>query len=91
MRLKSEEIELRGFWIDLGSSMVPDSTWERINRLTAEYLQVVQRSEGADTLYRDPLDGRFWELIYLHPELKDGGPPLLRVIAPDVAIEKEAK
>ena len=29
-RLKPEEIEVRGYWIDIGSAVAPDSGWERI-------------------------------------------------------------
>ena len=87
MRLKPEETELQGFWLDLGSSVTPDSNWERIDELTKDYLELVATSpDGACRLYRDPADGRFWELSRVAPQMKDGGPPLLSAIeAPEAA------
>jgi Immunity protein 27 len=87
MRLKPEETELQGFWLDLGSSVVPDSNWERIDKLTNNYLELVATGkDGAIRLYRDPADGRFWELSRVAPQMKDGGPPLLSTIgAPEAA------
>lgn len=87
MLLKPVETELQGFWIDLGSAMVPDSTWERIKNLTDSSLILIKQGKEGKTLYRDPADGRFWELIYSRPELKDGGPPLLKEIAADFALQ----
>ncbi|MGZ5170952.1 MAG: Imm27 family immunity protein, partial [Burkholderiales bacterium] len=31
-------------------------------------------------LYKDPTDGRLWELTYPHSEMHGGGPRILRVI-----------
>jgi len=89
MRLKPEETELRGYWLDLGSSVVPDSNWERIDALTNGYLEpVVTGADGTCKLYRDPADGRFWELSRVAPQMKDGGPPLLSAIgAPEAALK----
>lgn len=89
MQLKSEETILQGFWIDLGSALTEDANWERINRLVAESLEHLATSDnGTDKLYRDPGDGRFWELTPVMPGLKNGGPPLLKVIEPERAKEK---
>jgi hypothetical protein len=89
MQIKPEETLLRGYWIDLGSSVVPDANWDRISRLTAEYLELMaSSSDGMDLLYRDPADGRLWELTRIAPEMRDGGPPLLAVVDPVRAAEK---
>ena len=88
MQLQPDETEIQAFWIDLGSSVVPDYSWERINYLTKEYLKLLKRIDNGDTLYCDPTDGRVWELIYLHPHLSGGGPPLLRLVPPELANEK---
>lgn len=89
MQLKSDETILQGFWIDLGSALTEDANWERINRLVAESLEHLATSDnGTDKLYRDPGDGRFWELTPVMPGLKNGGPPLLKVIEPERAKEK---
>jgi hypothetical protein len=92
MRLKHEETELRGFWIDLGSSMVPDASWDRIDYLTKESLELVETlADGAASLYRDPADGRLWELTKVAPQMKDGGPPRLTVIEAGEAAKKFVK
>jgi hypothetical protein len=89
MHLKPEETELQGYWLDLGSSVVPDANWERIDRLTNDYLEPVAVSaDGTCRLYRDPTDGRFWELSRIAPQMKDGGPPLLSTIGLPEAAHK---
>jgi hypothetical protein len=92
MQLMPEENELRGFWIDLGSSMIPDASWERITFLTEEHLDLVATGEnGTDKLYRDPTDGRLWELTRVAPQMKDGGPPRLTRLNADEAEKKYGK
>jgi hypothetical protein len=89
MRLRPEETELQGYWLDLGSAVVPDANWERIDMLTNDYLEPVATSaDGTCKLYRDPADGRFWELSRVAPEMKDGGPPLLSAIEATEAARK---
>ena len=81
MHLKPEDTELRGFWIDLESSMVPDASWEKLDHLTKKYLELVDSlDDGPAQLYRDPADGRLWELTKVVPQMKGGGPPRLTVI-----------
>lgn len=88
IRIKPEETELRGYWLDVGSAVTPDSNWERIQRLTSEYLELLATgSDGQEQLYRDPADGRLWELAPVAPSLP-AGPPWLRVISPSQAKEK---
>jgi hypothetical protein len=92
MHLKEHETELRGFWIDRGSSMTPDATWERITLLTEGTLELLATGgNGTDRLYRDPADGRLWELTRVAPQMKDGGPPRLSVIEPGAAEKKYGK
>jgi len=88
MRLKPDETMLQGYWLDLGSSVAPDARWERIIRLTEEYLELLATGgDGRDKLYRDPADGRLWELTPVAPEMP-ASPPLLQVIAPERATIK---
>jgi hypothetical protein len=88
--ISPEVTELQGFWIDIGSSVTPDANWERIKSLTSEYLEILATSgDGQECLYRDPADGRLWELIPVDPNLP-AGPPLLRVISPSQARDKYA-
>lgn len=76
--LKPEETQLIGMWLDLGSKVVGDAVNDRIiwlveNRLT----QLGNSTDGISTLYRDPRDGRTWELSFPFP----GGPAALGVIS----------
>lgn len=88
IHIRPEETQLQGYWIDTGSSMTPDSNWERIKLLTAEYLELLASSnDGREKLYRDTADGRLWELTPVQPFLP-AGPPLLRVISRSLAEDK---
>jgi hypothetical protein len=50
-----------------------------------------KRGNGTDRLYRDPENGRLWELTSVAPQMKDGGPPRLAVIDPGAAERKYGK
>lgn len=66
--------------------MGADETCQRITDMTAGYLIELGRdSSGWETLYRDPHDGRFWELTYPESELQGGGPPQLRYLPEEAA------
>jgi len=79
MKPTPRESLLHGLWIDTGNRMEKDAVWLRILWLTGNYFE--KMAEVADgQLFRDPEDGRFWELVRTRPELPDGGPPILRVI-----------
>lgn len=64
----------------VGGRMVADSVCDRIERLVVKHLKEVATT-GWDTLYRDPQDGRYWELLYLHSGMHGGGPPSLVQVA----------
>ena len=69
--------------------VVADETCQRINELTTSHLKELGRdSSGWDVLYRDPDDGRLWELTYPQSELQGGGPPQLRCLTTDEAKKK---
>ncbi len=87
IRLKPEQSMLQGFWLDLGSSVTPDARWDRITRLTEEFLELLATGDNGEKLYRDPADGRLWELTAVAPELP-ASPPLLQVIPPEQATSK---
>ncbi|TFU00389.1 hypothetical protein EUV02_15195 [Polymorphobacter arshaanensis] len=83
--LLPHEIELTGKWIALDGDVQGDAVCERIDYLT-EILDVVQdhpQAGGWRRLFRDPADGRYWELTYPQAELHAGGPPALRWISDD--------
>ncbi len=82
MKLKPEETDLRGEWELFAGSVVADVTSERINTLVEMYLEkVAVDASGWDILYRDPEDGRYWELTYPQSEMHGGGPPRLTHIS----------
>lgn len=81
MSIRRDETEIRGTWFLRGQKLVPDDTCRRIERLIETHLEAIGKDpSGWDTLYRDPTDGRFWELIYPQSDLHGGGPPMLRQV-----------
>jgi hypothetical protein len=93
MSIESEDFELtaattaiRGFWLDLGSSVVKDSGWVRIEWLLENRLEcLVEKNTETGSLYRDPADNRLWHFYRVSPGLRDGGPPALQSISQDEA------
>jgi hypothetical protein len=85
--LAPAEIELRGDWlVQQDRSVVADPTEQRIEWLTTQKLErIAIDSSGWEILYRDPGDGRLWELTYPRSEMHGGGPRRLRVLSRDEA------
>ena len=84
--LASDESALRGDWVQVGAQMQGDAVCERIEWLVKSRLErVATDASGWDTLYKDPRDGRMWELTYPRSEMHGGGPPSLTVVARDEA------
>jgi Immunity protein 27 len=73
----------------VGGRIVADAVCDRIEELIQKHLEKVATT-GWDTLYRDPQDGRHWELLYLHSEMHGGGPPTLVLVEETTAGEKYA-
>jgi Immunity protein 27 len=91
MRLMPDETDLIGNWIKKGSRVVADSIEMRIDELiTHDLLKIAISPECGvwETLYRDPNDGRYWELTYPHGEMHGGGPRRLHYLANDAATAK---
>jgi hypothetical protein len=87
--LSRDENELRGAWIVVRGRVAKDDVTERIEWLVAHSLRRLGTdASGWDTLFRDPADGRLWEMIYPQSEMQGGGPPLLRHLSPDAARAK---
>lgn len=87
--IDAAETVLTGRWLVQGGRTVADDVCKRIVALTKSHLQEVRRdASGWNTLYRDPSDGRYWELTYPQGELHGGGPPELRCLAADQAEQK---
>jgi hypothetical protein len=89
MKLAPSDIDLVGTWKLSGESIVPDATSRRLDRLVKEHLAKLGNDpSGWDTLYRDPEDGRFWELTYPQSDSEDGGPPRLTCLPAEEARKK---
>jgi len=89
IKLKPNEIELRGRWELVGNLMKADSICERIESLVSSYLIEIDEDEsGWNKLYQDPEDKRYWELLYPESEMHGGGPPLLRNLSLQEAKKK---
>jgi hypothetical protein len=83
--LGPNETELAGSWLFVDGRVVGDESCLRIDRLRNGYLQKVATDPsggGWTNLFRDPGDGRLWELDYPQGELQGGGPPGLRLFTP---------
>jgi hypothetical protein len=88
-KLRSDESELSGRWIWDGETMQRDSTEQRIQALIDHQLERIADGDGGwSTPYRDPADGRYWELTYPHSEMQGGGPARLAVISPAEAEDR---
>ncbi len=88
--LSSEEIDLRGDWlVQKDRSVVADPTEKRIEWLATQKLErIANDSSGWEILYRDPRDGRLWELTHPRGEMPGGGPRRLHVLSRDEAAAK---
>ena len=69
--------------------MAADAAAARIDRLINGLLiKIGTDLSGWETLYRDPQDGRYWELTFPQSEMQGGGPPRLRHISDKEATQK---
>ncbi len=84
--LAPHENALRGSWVEVGAQVQADSTCGRIEWLVTSRLERLKANpSGWTKLYRDPRDGRLWELSYPMSEMHGGGPPTLTVVTKDEA------
>lgn len=89
MDIKPSETVLTGHWILQDGRPVADDVCKRILALTNSHLvEVGGDASGWNALYRDPNDGRYWELIYPQSELQGSGPPRLRWLTAEEATQK---
>ena len=89
MKLAPGESDLIGRWQLDGDEIVADETCKRIDWLINYHLVPVGTDpSGWDDLYRDPDDGRLWELTRPQSEMHGGGPPRLTCMTIDEARRK---
>lgn len=78
---KPHETELKAAWATNQGKIRLDEVGERIEWLIQNYfVKIGTINSGWDTVFQDPDDDRYWELIYPQSHLQDGGPALLRCI-----------
>jgi hypothetical protein len=74
MNIKSDETILIGQWMLEDGRPIADGVSRRIAALTKSHLlEIGHDTSGWLTLYRDPNDGRLWELDDPQSELQGGG------------------
>jgi lipid-A-disaccharide synthase len=74
----SNEFEIKGSWALVEGRMTEDEAVKRIRFLVDNALQYLATSkDGWEKLYRDPQDGRYWELTFPRGEMHGGGPQSL--------------
>ena len=84
--LGPDEGLLAGSWTEAGAGSVHDAVDQRILWLVSRRLTLLGVAEGGwRQLYRDPRDGRLWELSFPHGSLHGGGPRRLEAITSDAA------
>jgi hypothetical protein len=89
MKLDPGETELVGSWSLINGTMKPDAVTQRIEQLLQHHLTEIGADEsGWDVLYRDPVDGRLWELTYPVSDTHGSGPPTLKTIDSSAAQAK---
>ena len=82
MKLAPHEIDLIGHWQFKGQEVTDDPASKRIEWLIAEHLTLLGTdASGWNELYRDPDDGRLWELTFPQSEMHGGGPPRLTCLS----------
>jgi immunity protein 27 of polymorphic toxin system len=69
------EEEICGAWIlDDNGQVMGDDSERRIGELIEGCLRIADREGGWTILFRNPLNGTYWELTYPHSEMHGGGP-----------------
>ena len=81
MSIRPEETQIQGAWIWADGEMVEDDASRRIRQLIdGELHHIATSKDGWVRFYRDPQDGRIWELSYPQGEMHGAGPMLMRVV-----------
>lgn len=89
MKLTPQDTDLVGQWLMKKDAIVADPACARIEWLIANQLVLLGAdASGWDELYRDPDDGRLWELTWPQSEMQGGGPPRLTCITIEAARSK---
>src|SRR5512138_2026643 len=86
---RPEELMLAGSWTQPGAGAAHDDVDRRIFWLVSRRLIPLAVADGGwRQLFKDPRDGRLWELSFPHGSLHGGGPRRLECVAALVAAER---
>ncbi len=87
---RPDEVNIFGARLDKHGNVSRDpEAGRRMSYLLNSYLVKVATDEtGWRTLYRDPEDGRFWEMTFPYSHFQGGGPHLLTAVDLDLVRER---
>jgi hypothetical protein len=89
MAIEPEETLIVGAWIMRDGQLTEDTEERRINALIqSELKRLASAAGGWEVLFRDPNDGRYWELSFPRSEMHGGGPKMLRLVGVTEAAQK---
>ena len=86
--LEPSETLLEGKWEYTSKKMIADDTCRRIEFLKDFLDKIAITDDGWSALYKDPQDGRYWELSYPDGSLHGGGAPALKCLDSDAVMQK---
>lgn len=87
-KLGKDEIILKGSSTFKDGKFVSNDIVKRIEYLVSNVLKKIATSPDWTTLYYDESDGRYWEKFYPEYNWRNVGPPSLRNISEDEAINR---
>ena len=88
-KIAPSETTIVGEWRVEHGKTTPNAEVRRIDDLIDGYLiDVATSNDGWSRLFRDPHDGRLWELIYPESSAHGGGAPLLSCISLEEATSR---
>ena len=86
--LQDDETLLVGSWAKEIGGRTDDVDARIFALVTGQLVAAGIAESGWDQLFRDPRDGRYWELTFPHGSLYGGGPRQLAVVASSIAAAK---
>jgi len=86
MQLNTNEKILTGKWVYEKGTVSKNQACERIEWMLENQLkQLGMDASGWDSLYLNPSDNSFWELIFPQSQIQGGGPPTLIYLSKEEA------
>jgi len=79
--IRADETLIEGQWASSRGCALRDANCDRILALVQSYLRRLESRGGKGHFFKDPSDGRIWELSHPQHHLPGGGPPRLRQLS----------